>query len=116
MKNCKTRLLNLNLIDRDYITEKKYGIEDLKIFSYLVDNTSIFIIGEIMSNEINKGFSLFCKAYDNDGDLCETQDNEVTYSIKPKAFYNGFPFAFYLDVPNNTKISRIEISLEEDED
>ena len=114
MKKCKKRLLDLSIIDRDYETEKEYGVENLNIFGYLVDEDSIAICGEIISSNLKNNFNLYCRAYDKDDDLVDTDENSLTYSINPNAFYSGFPFSFFLSVPDNTMISRIEIELKYD--
>ena len=103
-----------NQIVRMRAAEQKYGIEDMKIYAYM-NGRSLEVVGEIIAEEIADSFTLICTVYDADGDMVETKDNcyygegLVTHAIKPKVFFNGYPFRFSIFMNEGVNISKIRI-------
>ena len=99
---------------REKNIEKKYGIEDVKIFAYICDKT-LNIIGEIISSKIEKPFKMICTTYDKDGDPIEMFANDsygsitVTYSIWPEEFFCGYPFRISCRMKKGKSMSFIKI-------
>ncbi len=105
-----------SLFQRDRALEKKFGIDDIKLYGYFSDSTSMEIIGEILSDSIKTPFCMICSLYDKDGDIIETTESIsygsglVTSLIYPKAFFTGFPFKFSLWSVPKRKVKRISIT------
>lgn len=106
-----------DIFERDREAEQRVGIDDIKLYGYYDGNESIHIVGEIVCQKKPKSsFSFVCTVYDTDGDIINTRDNEeyggtgvVSSCIKPKAFFNGFPFTFdmYGCKPQKVRLIRI---------
>ena len=94
--------------------EKKYGIDELKVFAYL-SGKELTVVGEVIADEITEDFSLTCSVYDADGDMVESIDNNsygsglVTHNIKCKTFFNGYPFKFHEYLDDGVDVSKIRI-------
>ena len=110
----KPTIFPLSKIVRIRSMEAALGIDDLKLYSYIADGT-LYIIGQVIAEQINNNFVLKCTIYDEDGDMIESFDNSsygnalVTSSIKKNAFFNGYPFRFVKSIKKNTNISKIRI-------
>ena len=110
------RKIDDTLIHRDSMLEKEYGIDDIKLYAYFEDKSSLYIVGEIIALAPKKPFCMICTLYDKDGDVLETTESSsygsglVTSMIYPNAFFSGFPFRFSLwNVPRK-KMKRISIT------
>ena len=102
---------------REPLVEKEYGIDDIKLYGYSEDNDTLYIVGEIFCKKKPKdSFCIICTIYDKDGDIIETTESRsygsglVTSMITPAAFFDGFPFAFYLWGIPKRKIKEICIA------
>ena len=110
----KPTVFPLSKIVRIRSMEAALGIDDLKLYSYIADGT-LYIVGQVIAEQINNNFVLKCTIYDEDGDMIESFDNSsygnalVTSSIKKNAFFNGYPFRFVKSIKKNTNISKIRI-------
>ncbi len=94
--------------------EKKYGIDELKVFAYM-SGGELNVVGEVIAKEITQDFSLTCSVYDADGDMIESIENNsygsglVTSYIKRAVFFNGYPFEFNKVFADGVDISKIRI-------
>ena len=55
--------------------EKEYGIDDIKLYAYFEDKSSLYIVGEIIALAPQKPFCMICTLYDKDGDVLETTES-----------------------------------------
>lgn len=114
-KSTKYRLPD-KLISRDGSMERRYGIDDLKLYAYADDDSSIYIAGEVFARRIRESFCIICTVYDADDDIIETTENRsygsglVTSMITPTVFFDGFPFVFSVSGITVKKIKRIRIA------
>ena len=103
------------LLVRDSGKERRFGIDDLKIYAYAESESALYIAGEVLAWKIREEFCMVCTIYDADGDILETTENVsygsglVTSMIKPGAFFNGYPFVFYVGGIQLSKIEKIRI-------
>lgn len=94
--------------------EKKYGIDELKVFAYL-SGKELTVVGEVIADDITEDFSLTCSVYDADGDMVESIENNsygsglVTSNIKCKTFFSGYPFKFHEYLDDGVEVSKIRI-------
>ena len=94
--------------------EKKYGIDEIRIYAYM-SGKELNVVGEIISDEISDDFSLTCTVYDQDGDMVESIENSsygsglVTHAIKSKVFFNGYPFKFSQYLDDGVDVSKIRV-------
>lgn len=106
--------LSENQIVRMPAIEKKYGIEELRIYAYM-SGKELNVIGEIISDEISDDFSLTCTVYDQEGDMIESIENSsygsglVTSAIKTRVFFNGYPFKFSKYLDDGVEVSKIRV-------
>lgn len=110
----KKRIDN-KLIVRNTKEEKLLGIDNLNLYAYMDGNT-LKVIGEIRAKSIGESYYFLCTAYDEDGDIIASHENEsyggsglVTNRIKSKSFYDGFPFKISVSIPEKTQIGKIRI-------
>ena len=102
------------MIERDFELERDFGISELKIYAYRYDD-SLRVIGSIKSSRIKEAFTLALVAYDTNGDIVLTDENDsygsgiVTSRISPKTFFDDFPFSFSCWESQAPKISKIKI-------
>ena len=115
-KSTKYRLPD-KLLARDSSAERRFGIDDLKLYAYADDDASIYIAGEVCARQIKDSFCLICTIYDADDDVMETARNQsyggsglVTCMIAPAAFFDGFPFFFTISSIPVDKIKKIRIA------
>lgn len=106
--------LTENQIVRMPAIEKKYGIEELKVYAYM-SGKELNVVGEVIAEEITDDFSLTCTVYDADGDMVESIENDsygsglVTSRIKTAVFFNGYPFSFSKYLDDGVEVSKIRI-------
>ncbi len=104
-----------DVIKRNIRREKKYGIEDLKLYGYYVGSSRFCVVGEIFSKAIKKEFCLKLAVYDSDGDIIDADENDhygsdfVTSMIQPEVFYDGYPFKFSFWGVSIDKIEKISV-------
>ncbi len=110
-----------SFIQRDFIKEKEFGIDDLKFYCYWMNGFSgiLVIIGEIISETgIKKPFYLKAIAKDEEGDKFISKENFsytggsgfVIKNIYPQIGFNRYPFEFELHLsPEKLKKSNLQI-------
>ena len=95
-------------------TERKYGIDELRIYAY-IDGKDLKVVGEVIADYILNDFSLTCTVYDQEGDMVESLENYTygmwysTRMIKEEVFFNGFPFEFSTTLGEGVEVSKIRI-------
>lgn len=105
-----------SLFQRDIALEKEYGIDDIRLYGYFSDTSSVEIVGEIVAATIKKPFCMICSLFDKDGDIISTTESNsygsglVTSMINPKAYFTGFPFKFSLWSVPKRKMKKISIT------
>lgn len=109
--------LDASYFKRDLLLEKKFGIDEVRLYGYEQGEDSICIVGEIIAKKTPpNSFCMFCTLYDDDGDIIETKENRhygsglVSSMIKPSSFFNGFPFSFTFWGVKKSKIKEISIT------
>ena len=111
----KIEKINQELFERDAELEASFGIEDLKLYGYIIDNDDLVIIGEIVGEMINEAVSFSCTIYDNEGDIIDVYTNTdygdalVSSTIPVAAYFNGFPISFREYIDDYKIISKIRI-------
>lgn len=111
------------LIERNRTLEKEFGIKDISLYYYVTEYDTVNIIGEIHAyTTISKSLQFVCTVYDEDNDIVESVENDafggrglLTSTIKPKIFFDGFPFTFEFSV-SNTAVKRIVLTPVESEE
>ncbi|WP_300956085.1 MULTISPECIES: hypothetical protein [Lactobacillus] len=102
------------MIERDLELEKDFGISGLQIYAYRYDD-ALEVVGSIKSSKIKGRFSLALVAYDKNGDIVLTEENNgygsgiVTGEISSKIFFDDFPFSFSCWESQVPKISKLKI-------
>ena len=116
MANTSKMRLPDSFFTRDYQLEKQFGIDDLKLYGYWEDNDSLVIIGQVFATDLKKECCFICSIYDKDGDVIESTENDsygsglVTSMIKPKTFFDGFPFKFDLYGNKKKQVKEVRIT------
>ena len=100
MKKTSARLPD-NIIHRNIKKESSFGIKNISVYAYKSDKESLKIVGQVFAGEkIQKEFCMKMIIYDRDGDIMVSEVSEaygdglVTSMIRPKCYFNGFPFKF----------------------
>ena len=107
--------INQDIFERDLDLELSFGIEDLRLYGYIIDGDDLTIVGEIVGEKINETVSFSCTIYDDEGDIIDVYTNTcygdalVSSSIPVAAYFNGFPISFSEYIDDSKVISKIRI-------
>ena len=111
-----TRLPDSILICRNWRKEASLGIKNISYYVYKPRESWLRIVGQVFAGDkITKEFCLKMVIYDRDGDVmisevCEAYgDGLVSSMIRPKSYFNGFPYVFNCYDVRWKEISRIDI-------
>ena len=101
-------------IEHDLELEKCFGISELQVYAHRYDDT-LRVVGTIEASKINNPFTLALVAYDKNGDIVLTEENEyygsgiVDNTIFPKLFFDGYPFLFSCWESQVASITRLKV-------